>query len=471
MFDRCDSELSSLVSHKGLRALLLGAMFVVRLTAAADQAPVFLGAAANFSVLGGSTVTSTGATQVTGDLGVSPGTAVTGFPPGTVHGTIHAGDPAAAQAIADLTVAFDDAAGRPSGPVSVAGNIGGRTLTPGVYTSTSSLEISSGDLTLDAQGNASAVFIFQMASTLTTTAGRQVILAGGAQASNIFWQVGSSATLGTNSVFKGTIMADQAVTLNTGATLDGRALARIAAVTLQANVITRPAGGIVIGATLAGSMAQIASGGGWDTTITLANAGTTAAQVQLNFFDNDGNPLSLPLTFVQTSTDTAPASSINQSIAAGATLVVVTQGHNSLTQVGSAQLTTDGNVGGFAIFHSKFTDQECVVALETRNASAYVLAFDNTSGAETGLAIANVSNQAAAVPVILRNDAGVILGTSTINLAGLGHTSFMLADNYPIVADKRGSVEFRTPAGTQISAVGIRATTAGALTTIPVLVK
>jgi hypothetical protein len=186
-------------------------------------------------------VTNTGATTVTGDLGVSPGTAVTGFPPGTVVGTIHAGDPAAAGAVANLTIAYNDAAGRTLCPVSVAGNLGGLTLTPGLYKSTSGLEISSGDLTLDAQGNSSAVFIFQMASTLTVTSGRQVILAGGAQASSIFWQVGSSATLGTNSTFIGTIMADQSISLNTGATLDGRALARIGAVTLATNTVTKPA--------------------------------------------------------------------------------------------------------------------------------------------------------------------------------------------------------------------------------------
>jgi len=139
-----------------------------------------------------------------------------------------------------LTIAYNDAAGRTLCPVSVAGNLGGQTLTPGLYKSTSSLEISSGDLTLDAQGNSSAVFIFQLASTLTTTAGRQVILIGGAKASNVFWQVGSSATLGANSVFVGTIMADQSISLTTGATLDGRALARIAAVTLDSNTVTKP---------------------------------------------------------------------------------------------------------------------------------------------------------------------------------------------------------------------------------------
>jgi hypothetical protein len=454
---------------KHASACLLCITFALSLTAA-SQAPVVLGSAANFAVLAGSTVTSTGNSQVTGDLGVSPGTAVTGFPPGTVNGTIHAGDPAAAQAIADLTTAIGDASGRSVGPVSVAGNIGGQTLTPGLYASTSSLAISSGDLTLDAQGDANAVFIFQIASTLTTTSGRQVILAGGAKSSNIFWQVGSSATIGTNSVFKGTIMALQSITLATGATLDGRALAEIAGVTLQSNTITKPAGGIVIGPTFAGAMAQLASGGGWETTLTLANAGTSSAQVQLSFFDDNGNALSLPLNFVQSGTATT-AATVNQPLAAGATLVIVTQGDNAVPLVGSAQLTTDGNVSGFAIFHYKPSGQEAVVPLETRNASAYVLAFDYTNGAATGLALANVSSQAANVHVIIRDDTGASLGTATIDLAALGHTSFMLATSYPFVAGKRGTAEFDTPAGTQICALGIRATAAGALTTIPVLVK
>jgi hypothetical protein len=210
-------------------------------TAACGQAPVALGAAGNFAVLAGSTVTNTGATSVTGDLGVSPGTAVTGFPPGTIVGTRHAGDSAAAQAIADLTTAYDDAAARTLCAVAVAGNLGGQTLAPGLYKSTSSLAISSGDLTLDAQGDANAIFIFQMASTLTTTAGRQVILSGGAKSTHVFWQVGTSATLGTTSAFQGTILADQSITLDTGATLNGRALARIAAVALDSNTIVKPA--------------------------------------------------------------------------------------------------------------------------------------------------------------------------------------------------------------------------------------
>src|SRR5207249_2231254 len=203
----------------------------------AGPAPVALGAAGSFAVLAASTVTNTGATTVNGDLGLSPGTAVTGFPPGTVNGTIHAGDPAAAQAQLDLTTAYNDAAGRTVGAILVAGNLGGQTLTPGLYTSTSSLEVSSGDLTLDAQGDANAVFIFQMGSTLTTTVGRQVILSGGARAANVFWQVGSSATLGTGSVFKGNILALASITVTTGAAVEGRLLARTAAVTLDSNVI------------------------------------------------------------------------------------------------------------------------------------------------------------------------------------------------------------------------------------------
>jgi hypothetical protein len=205
------------------------------------QAPIALGTATTFAVLAASTVTNTGATTVTGNLGLSPGTAVTGFGPGIVNGTIHAADAAAAQAQLDLTTAYNNAAGLTVGAVGVAGNLGGQTLTPGLYKSTSSLEISSGDLTLDAQGDANAVFIFQMASTLTTTSGRQVILANGAKAANIFWQVGSSATLGTTSVFKGNILAFASITVTTGATLEGRALARNAAVTLDSNIVTIPA--------------------------------------------------------------------------------------------------------------------------------------------------------------------------------------------------------------------------------------
>jgi hypothetical protein len=206
------------------------------------QAPVALGAATTFAVLAASTVTSTGGTTINGDLGLSPGTAVTGFPPGIINGTLHASDLASVLAQVALANAYNDAiSGTSGGVIPVAGNLGGRTLTPGFYLSTSSLAISAGDLTLDAQGDVNAVFIFQMGSTLTTTSGRQVILTGGAKAVNVFWVVGSSATLGTGSVFKGTILAQASITATTGAVVEGRLLARTAAVTLDSNTITLPA--------------------------------------------------------------------------------------------------------------------------------------------------------------------------------------------------------------------------------------
>jgi hypothetical protein len=190
----------------------------------------------NFSVLAGSTVTNTGSTVVSGDVGVSPGSAVTGFPPGLAGGTIHKADGAAGSAQIALTAAYVDAEGR-SGGTTVAGDLVGKTFTAGVYKSTSSLAIS-GDVTLDAQGNPDAVFIFQISSTLTTGSGSHVVLANGAKACNVFWQVGSSATLGTNSVFKGNILALTSITITTGTNLEGRALARNGAVTLDTDVIT-----------------------------------------------------------------------------------------------------------------------------------------------------------------------------------------------------------------------------------------
>ena len=216
--------------------ILAVAMMFVRQDATAVQAPVALGSDATFGVLAATTVTTIPATTINGNLGVYTGNTVTGSP--IINGTMHLADAISAQAQLDLTTAYNDAAGRTVEAVTVAGNLGGQTLSPGLYTSATSLEISSGDLTLDALGDPNGVWIFQMGSTLVTTVGRQVILSGGARAENVFWQVGSSATIGGSSVFKGTIMADQSITMNTGATLDGRALARNGAVALDANTIT-----------------------------------------------------------------------------------------------------------------------------------------------------------------------------------------------------------------------------------------
>jgi hypothetical protein len=215
-------------------------------TTCAPPPPVFnLGAACSFGSLGGSTVTNVPGTttSVSGDVGVWPGSAITGFgPPASITGAQHAGDATAQAAQGSLTTAYNNAAAAAGGAV-LAPDIGGLTLPPGVYRTTSaqpSLGIT-GNLTLDGQGDPNSVWIFQIVSTLTTAAGNsQVILIGSAQSHNVFWQVGSSATLGTNTMFTGTIMAQASITLTTGATLNGRALARSGAVTMDTNTVVVP---------------------------------------------------------------------------------------------------------------------------------------------------------------------------------------------------------------------------------------
>ncbi len=208
--------------------------------ALAGQLPVSLGKAGSFAALAGSTVTSTGLTTLNGDLGVSPGSSLTGFPPGKVNGTIHATDPTAAQAQADLTAAYNDAAGRQP-PQALPADVGGQTLAPGVYKTGATPALGlTGTLTLDGQGNRNAVFVIQVGSALTTAVASHVNLIGRAQAGNVFWQIGSSATLGTSSTFAGSILALTSISIDSGVTLNGRALARNGAVTLIDDTITVP---------------------------------------------------------------------------------------------------------------------------------------------------------------------------------------------------------------------------------------
>jgi serine protease AprX len=209
-----------------------------RVASPSGQPPVGLGTADRFAVLAGSTVTNTGPSTINGDLGLYPGTAVTGFPPGTVNGATHAANAVALQAKSDLTTAYDDVAGR-TPPAPAPADLGGLTLTPGVYRSGSSLALT-GELALDAQGDPSAVFVFQAGSTLITASASRVRLVNGAQPCNVFWQVGSSATLGTSTDFAGNILALTSISMNDGVTLNGRALARNGAVTLINDTITAP---------------------------------------------------------------------------------------------------------------------------------------------------------------------------------------------------------------------------------------
>jgi len=210
-------------------------------TAGAAEAPVGLGTAKSFGVLAGSAVTNTGPTVINSDLGTCPSPAITGFPPGEVKGTIHAANAVACQAQSDLTTAFNDAAGRaPNTTYPGATELGGLTLTPGVYKTPTSLAIT-GALTLNGQGDPDAVFIFQAGSTLLTAVDASVVLINGTQACNVFWQVGSSATLGVRSAFIGTILAFTSISANTRATVQGRLMARNGAVTLDTNTVTTPA--------------------------------------------------------------------------------------------------------------------------------------------------------------------------------------------------------------------------------------
>lgn len=226
----------TLVPMLGLAALMVGA------SPATAQAPT-LGTATSFAVLGGSTVTNTGLTVVSQDLGVWPGTAITGFPPGLVlaPGAMHASGAVPQQAQADVTTAYNTLAGLPCGTPLTGQDLGGLTLTTGVYCFTSSAQLT-GALVLDAQGDPNALFVFQIGSTLTTASNSSVsVINGGLQCNpNIFWQIGSSATLGTNTTFEGNILALASITLTTGVHLSGRALARNGAVTMDSNTVVIP---------------------------------------------------------------------------------------------------------------------------------------------------------------------------------------------------------------------------------------
>jgi len=201
-----------------------------------------LGSAQNFAVLAGSTVTNTGPTIINGNLGIWTGTALTGFGPGVVNGTLHLGDPVAQQAQGDLATAYNTLAAMPLTQTLTGVDLGGMTLMPGVYFFASSAALT-GTLTLNALGDPDARFVFKIASTLTTSTGSAVITINGADGRNVYWQVGSSATLANSTAFQGNIVAQASITLNTGATiLNGRALARNGGVTMASNTVTRIAG-------------------------------------------------------------------------------------------------------------------------------------------------------------------------------------------------------------------------------------
>ncbi len=227
-------------------------------------------------------------------------------------------------------------------------------------------------------------------------------------------------------------------------------------------------------AVFAGSIAHIATGNGWQTTFVLVNNGTTPAQAHLKFFDDNGSPLPLPISPSAPGGIATSSATVDQTLPPGGTLTVESAGPLSDTAptVGSAQLFTGGNVGGFVIFRYNPNNQEAVVPLESRLAAAFVLAFDNTGGTATGVAINSVSAQPINVPVVIRDASGAQIATDIITLAANGHLAFTLAtDKYPGTANLRGTIEFDTLPIPQFGVLGIRIPLAHTFTTLPVLVK
>jgi hypothetical protein len=207
-----------------------------------------LGSAGSFAVMATASISSTGPVVINGNVGLAPGTSQ-GIPPAQVNGTIHVNDPIVTQAQADLLAAFNDATSRSTNAQTLPGNMGGLTFTPGLYVNSTSVLISgagpNNNVTLDAQGDPNAVFIFKMGSTLTTGVGSQVILAGGAKASHVFWQVDTSATIDVGSIFQGDVLAATSITINTGAAVTGSMFAGAAggtgSATINASTVTVPA--------------------------------------------------------------------------------------------------------------------------------------------------------------------------------------------------------------------------------------
>jgi Ice-binding-like len=261
----------------GIAVCIVFTALLVAIPMAAKAAPVGLATAQPFVVLGGAGVTNTGPSVLNGDLGVTPGTSLSGFgAPAVVNGATHANDAVAAQAQADLTTAYNVAAGQPIAPGNelTGVDLGGLTLSPGAYGYSTSAQLT-GQLTLDAHGDPNAQFVFVIGSTLTTASASSVVLTNGASPCNVFWKIGSSATFGSGTAFEGNILALTSISLNSGVTVLGRALARNGEVTLINDVLTLPGCATETSTTPAGTETATGGGGGstTSTTSTVANGG------------------------------------------------------------------------------------------------------------------------------------------------------------------------------------------------------
>ncbi len=429
-------------------ALLTLLSVLVPFNLAVAQTAPSLGTAQSFAVLGSSTVTNTGPSVITGDLGVSPGTAVTGFPPGTVvGGSIHAADAVAAQAQADNTTAYGDLASEACNTTyGVPTDIGGLTLVPGVYCFSSSAGLT-GTLTLNALGSASSVWVFKIASTLITASDASVQIINGGQQCNVFWQVGSSATLGTGTDFIGNILALTSITLTTDASLAGRALAQNGAVTLDSNTVSvstcssggggTGGGGTPVPPTLgkAFSPSTIVAGGVSDLTITLNNAGTTA--------DSMTSPLTdtLPAGMTVSGTATTTCGGTPTAPSGGS---VVTLSGGSIPAAGSCTIT----VPVTAPASGNFINSLPAGALQTNNGS----------NAGPAVATLTVNAPANAKPLL-----GKAFSPASISEGGTSTLTITLTNTSPESASLTAPLIDRLPRGMEISGSGSD-TCGGALT-------
>jgi hypothetical protein len=217
-----------------------------------------------------------------------------------------------------------------------------------------------------------------------------------------------------------------------------------------------------------GSMAHVAVGGGWTTGIQLINLGNTTVQAHVRFFDDNGLALTLPVTTSGGATTTA---SVDPLLPPRSAMAIESTGADeSPVRSGSIHVTSDGQVTGFLRFRYAPLYQEAMVPLETRNADSYILVFDNTDGLATGVAVANVASRAGTIPVIIRDTTGTQIGSETITIPGDGHSAFALSDRFPATANQRGTLEFLTPAGGQVSVLGMRFLPSGVFSIIPVVV-
>jgi len=354
---------------------------------------VSLGAAESFAVLGGSTVTNTGATIITGDLGVSPGSAITGFPPGVVAGggTIHSNDALAAQAHSDAASAFTQVSLELATNNLSGQDLGGLTLTPGIYRFNSNAQLT-GALTLDSGGDPNAVFHFQIGTDLTAADNSSVLQLNGSS-NNIIWQIGTSATFGTGSLFAGTLIADQSITLNTGAALDGRALAINGAVTLDTNRITTTALPSVPGRFWSGASSNLWSGVNWSPDSS-GGASSTLAPVADVVFSVTGVPPKNQNTLLDVNA-TISSLTINDPAA----VTISGPGVLSIIGTGSATGVTINAGAGLTTINSNLTLSGPAQAMTVNNAAGLVIN-------------------------------GAVAGTNGLNKAGTGNLTLAGANTY-----------------------------------------